>query len=64
MIPEGEKSEKVLEKSKPKKQISQDNLYQQYEKENPKKKAIWRGKETKGFLEWKIIYLGNDDKEK
>jgi len=64
LIPEGEKSEKVLEKSKPKKQISQDNLYQQYEKENPKKKAIWRGKETKGFLEWKIIYLGNDDKEK
>jgi len=40
-------------KSKSTKETSQNDLYQRYEKENVRKKAIWRGKETKGFLEWK-----------
>jgi len=37
--------------------ISDDELYKIYEKENPRKKAIWHGKETKGFIEWKKKYL-------
>ncbi|MHA2087115.1 MAG: hypothetical protein ACW972_02485, partial [Promethearchaeota archaeon] len=38
------------------KQINIDQkieLYEKYEKSNPRKKAVYRGKETKGFLEWK-----------
>jgi len=31
------------------------DLIESYEKSTGKK-AIWRGKETKGFLEWKILY--------
>ena len=45
----------------------EENLYLDYEEENPDKKAIWRGKETKGFLEWKKKHLGiisKDEKDK
>jgi len=35
----------------------EENLHSTYEEENPGKKAIWRGKVTKGFLEWKENYL-------
>ena len=37
--------------------ISNDELYKIYKAENPRKKAIWRGKETKGFIEWRKKYL-------
>ena len=63
------KSSKVVVKQKPKvkpsilkevkiasKPIKKDpkiELYNKYEKVNPGKRAVYRGKETKGFLEWK-----------
>ncbi|MFX1338903.1 MAG: Rab family GTPase [Promethearchaeota archaeon] len=53
LIPEQEISKEVSVKSKSTKDIPQNDLYLLYENENPKKKALWRGKETKGFLEWK-----------
>jgi len=53
LIPEQEISKEASVKSKSTKETSQNDLYQRYEKENVRKKAIWRGKETKGFLEWK-----------
>jgi small GTP-binding protein len=39
--------------SKPIKKDPKVELHIQYEKINPGKRAIFRGKETKGFLEWK-----------
>jgi DNA-directed RNA polymerase subunit A' len=40
-------------KTAPKKEeVSEESLIQKYEEETGKK-AIWRGKETKGYLEWK-----------
>ncbi|MFX1394312.1 MAG: GTP-binding protein [Promethearchaeota archaeon] len=47
----------VEEKTELLKAVSDDELYKIYEKENPRKKAIWRAKETKGFIEWKKKYL-------
>lgn len=46
-----------LEKKEIKKNVeSKINLYKTYEKENPGKKAMWRGNETKDFLAWKKKY--------
>ena len=42
---------------RPSKIVVEKDLYQKYENENPGKKAIWRGKETKDFLEWKKNYV-------
>ncbi len=53
LMPEQEIAKEVSVRSKSSMETSQNDLYQLYEKENPRKKAIWRGKETKGFLEWK-----------
>ncbi len=39
--------------SKPIKKDPKIELYNKYEKINPGKRAVYRGKETKGFLEWK-----------
>lgn len=39
--------------SEPSTSIIENDLYKLYEIENPRKKAIWRGKETKAFKEWK-----------
>ena len=47
----------VEEKANSLEEISDDEFYKIYEKENPRKKSIWRGKETKGFIEWKKKYL-------
>ena len=41
----------------PGKIVVEKNLYKKYENENPGKKAIWRGNETKDFLEWKKNYV-------
>jgi small GTP-binding protein len=40
----------------------EENLHSIYEEENPGKKAIWRGKTTKGFLDWKENYLSKGNK--
>jgi len=44
---------KLKTKEKPeKKEFDEDSLKQQFEEETGKK-AVWRGKETKTYLEWK-----------
>ena len=55
---------KAKAKTKSAETISDDELHKIYEKENPRKKALWRGKETKGFIEWKKKYLVNVNKIK
>ena len=46
-----------LEKKEIKKTVKpQINLYKIFKEENPGKKALWRGKETKDFLAWKKKY--------
>jgi len=45
-------AKKTASKPKPKVAADDESLQQQYEEEM-KKKAIWRGKETKGYLDWK-----------
>ena len=59
LTPVEKKPKEISIKSKSTEGITQDDLYLRYEKENPRKKAVWRGKETKGFLEWKKNYLEN-----
>ena len=39
--------------SKPIKKDPKIESYNEYESINPGKRAVYRGKETKGFLEWK-----------
>ncbi|KKN42839.1 hypothetical protein LCGC14_0709220 [marine sediment metagenome] len=49
---------KTTPKAKPKKEkLDEDTLKQQYEKETGKK-AVWKSKKTKGYLEWKNEKLG------
>jgi len=43
-------NERVSEDEDPKK--IRFELYKQYEETNPNKKAVWRGKETDGFIGW------------
>ncbi len=50
--PEKKPVKKTDSKPKPKETADEGSLQQQYEEETGKK-AIWRGKETKGYLEWK-----------
>lgn len=45
--------EKVKIISKPVKKDPKIELYNKYERTNPGKRAVYRGKETKDFLEWK-----------
>jgi hypothetical protein len=52
--------EKPKEKPKPKKEkepVDEDSLIKQFEDESGKK-AIWRGKETAAYIEWKKEKLG------
>ncbi len=49
--------QKITEKEKIAESISRNNLYQIFEKENPGKKSVWRGNETKSFIAWKKKYL-------
>ena len=45
----------------------EENLYLTYEEENSGKKSVWRGKETKGFLDWKkkrLSIKSKDEKDK
>jgi len=53
VVSEKKATKKIEPKGKPeKKEVDEDALKQQFEEETGKK-AIWRGKETKGYLEWK-----------
>jgi small GTP-binding protein len=47
------KLKEVKISSKPIKKDPKIELYKEYERINTRKRAIYRGKETKGFLEWK-----------
>jgi DNA-directed RNA polymerase subunit A' len=52
--------EKPKEEAKPKKEkeaVDEDSLLKQFE-DASRKKAIWRGKETKAYLDWKKEKLG------
>jgi len=40
-----------------KESITENELYHIFEKENPNKKALWHGNETKAFIGWKNNYL-------
>ncbi|MFX1308142.1 MAG: DNA-directed RNA polymerase subunit A' [Promethearchaeota archaeon] len=52
-ISERKPTEKVKPKAKPKKDVlDEDSLQKKFEEETGKK-AVWRGKETKAYLEWK-----------
>ena len=52
-----ERKEKKIKNKEDKKNIKpQEKLYPLYEKENPGKKALWRGKETKDYKTWKEKY--------
>ncbi|MCK4687770.1 MAG: hypothetical protein KAT66_06555, partial [Candidatus Lokiarchaeota archaeon] len=55
------KPKKVAVKEKPKKVEAkihdEEALQKQYEEETGKK-SIWRGKETKGYIEWKKEKMG------
>ena len=52
-----ERKEKKIKNKEVRKNIKpQEKLYPLYEKENPGKKALWRGKETKDYKTWKEKY--------
>lgn len=52
-----ERKEIKIKNKEDKKNIKpQEKLYTLYEKENPGKKALWRGKETKDYETWKEKY--------
>jgi len=51
--PKPSRLKKVKIESKPIKKDPKIELYNRYERINPGKRAVYRGKETKGFLEWK-----------
>ena len=58
--PKEKPKKEVKPKPKPKpkeKTTDEDELIRQFEEETGKK-AIWRGKETKGYLDWKNEKLG------
>jgi len=52
-----EKPEKEVKSKEEEKTTEANELYKQFEKDTGKK-AIWRGKETKGYLAWKNEKLG------
>ncbi len=54
--PKPTKIKEVKVVAKPIKRDPKIELYNKYEKKNPGKRAVYRGKETKGFLEWKEKY--------
>jgi DNA-directed RNA polymerase subunit A' len=65
-LPETKPKKIATPKEKPKvekipkakeKKVDEDDLLKQFEKETGKK-AIWRGKETKGYIDWKKEKLG------
>jgi small GTP-binding protein len=51
--PSTPKLKKIAIGQKPIKKDSKIELYNKYERENPGKRAVYRGRETKGFLTWK-----------
>ncbi len=52
-----EKTKEEASTKKKEKDIDENELLRQFE-EDTGKKAIWRGKETKGYLDWKTEKLG------